>query len=178
IRQISSTFICSGCWATAIRRIPGGASAASCAACPGVTWRGLGANTKPIASTLASAAAATASAVVKPQILIHMARSLAGLKRGRPRGAENIRDQPRADQSQAIALFCERRGRFRRSHAALGDRGPAFGHFWRELRETLRYDCQGLQVAAIEADQRHARVRGELRRQLARKREVLGIEGL
>ncbi len=56
-----------------MRRIPGGASAASCAAWPGVTWRGLGANTKPIASTLAAAAAVTASALVMPQILIHMA---------------------------------------------------------------------------------------------------------
>jgi len=44
---------------------------------PGVTCRGLGANTKPMASTLASAAAATASALVMPQILIHMAPSVA-----------------------------------------------------------------------------------------------------
>ena len=62
---------------TAMRKIPGGASAASCAACPGVTWRGLGANTKPMASTLASAAALTASAPVMPHILIHMPRSVA-----------------------------------------------------------------------------------------------------
>jgi len=37
----------------------------------------LGANTKPIASTWAVAAALTASAVVMPQILIHMVPSVA-----------------------------------------------------------------------------------------------------
>jgi hypothetical protein len=60
-----------------MRSIPGGASAANCAAWPGVTCLGLGANTNPMASTLASAAALTASAPVIPHILIHMEPSVA-----------------------------------------------------------------------------------------------------
>src|SRR5580692_5735681 len=89
-----------------------GASAASCAACPGVTWRGLGANTKPMASTFASAAAAMASALVMPQILIHMAPSVAILTSPCSCRNQDIRQQYggviaahqcRPDQCQAVA---------------------------------------------------------------------------
>src|SRR5882672_4474197 len=107
--------------------MPGGASAASCAAWPGVTWRGLGAKTKPIASTLASAAAAIASALVIPQIFIHMGPSVAILPVRCPRSVQDFRDhggriiavhQGGTDQRQAVPEAAHGMGVGRRRHTA------------------------------------------------------------
>jgi len=57
---------------TATQRTRPRAGRASAAALSGTSSRTERANTKPIASTCASSAAATAAAVVMPQILIHI----------------------------------------------------------------------------------------------------------
>src|ERR1700691_4000911 len=118
-----------------MRNIPGGARAASCAAWRGVTWRGLGAKTKPIASTFAASAAVTASTVVIPHILIHMRLSLAilgparagsrknpGEMRGRIRSAH----QGSTDQRRPIAEIAHGARLLGRPDAASGYRRQAF----------------------------------------------------
>ena len=62
-------------------------AAASCAACAGLSGAATRRNTKPMASHRPASAALTASALVMPQILIHMRRSECGTSKTLPRAA-------------------------------------------------------------------------------------------
>jgi hypothetical protein len=136
-----------------MRKMPGGASAASCAAWPGVTCRGLGANTKPMASTWAVAAALTASALVMPQILMNMAGECSHLALCTVRAARSISGEEaagilapherRADQSQTVAEPRTLRASAGVATPLSATAGTPGGNRGRELGEALRHDAQG-----------------------------------